>query len=192
MPRGGLLDLPDSTPELNTHRLRLRPPASSDADVLLAIYNQPDVLAALNRDQPASPETISKWLSKLPRGAALGLHYAFAIEVIEGGAVIGLVELASVHARLSTAEPTIWIDPVYRRRGYASEALRRVLAWAMEDLRLARLDGAAVPSNVASIELMPTVGMRDEGDQTIQTKTDSRPVDARVFTYTKESHRSTS
>ncbi len=176
-----MVNLPDVAPVLTTRNLHLRAPEASDASTLLAIINQPDILYALNRREPRTMENVEKFLYNVPRGIALGIHYAFAIELAVTAEVIGLVELHDLNALAASGEITIWISADHRRHGFARETMAPVLEWGIHTLHLRKVVGVAKISNEASIRLMGAVGMIDQGVQ--DASTSEGPTRARVFSY---------
>ncbi len=61
------------------------------------------------------------------------------------------------------AEFAFAIDNSYWRKGYGSEIVRSILHFGFHSLRLHRLCAQVVPSNIASIALMRSLGMVEEG-----------------------------
>lgn len=55
------------------------------------------------------------------------------------------------------------VDKDYQRQGYGKEAVRSVIQYAFEQLRLHRLECHIMPSNTASLALASSVGFVNEG-----------------------------
>jgi ribosomal-protein-alanine N-acetyltransferase len=56
-----------------------------------------------------------------------------------------------------------WMGAGYSRQGYMTAAVRLVIPFAFETLRLHRVEAACIPANVASIRLLEKTGFRREG-----------------------------
>ncbi len=182
MPRIGRLDLPDRTPDLKTASLALKAPAPEDAESLLAIYNEADVLRFLNRTAPLAAATLSALLEQWPAVVASGNRQSFVVHLATSDEVIGMVELDNFDPAAATAEVTIFIGRAYRRNGYGLDALNAVLDWGISELHLTRIDGAVMPDNVASMALLRSAGMVDLGDRTGHTVS-GEPLSIRVFSF---------
>jgi [ribosomal protein S5]-alanine N-acetyltransferase len=56
-----------------------------------------------------------------------------------------------------------WMGAAYSRQGYMTAAVKLVIPFAFETLRLHRVEAACIPANVASIRLLEKTGFRREG-----------------------------
>jgi [ribosomal protein S5]-alanine N-acetyltransferase len=56
-----------------------------------------------------------------------------------------------------------WMGAAYARQGHMTAAVRLVIPFAFETLRLHRVEAACIPANVASIRLLEKTGFRREG-----------------------------
>jgi [ribosomal protein S5]-alanine N-acetyltransferase len=56
-----------------------------------------------------------------------------------------------------------WMGAAYSRQGYMTAAVRLVVPFAFETLRLHRVEAACIPANAASIRLLEKTGFRREG-----------------------------
>src|SRR5579862_2428097 len=56
-----------------------------------------------------------------------------------------------------------WMGSAYSRQGYMTAAVKLVVPFAFETLRLHRVEAACIPANVASIRLLEKTGFRREG-----------------------------
>jgi ribosomal-protein-alanine N-acetyltransferase len=56
-----------------------------------------------------------------------------------------------------------WMGAAYSRQGYMTAAVKVVIPFAFETLRLHRVEAACIPANVASIRLLEKTGFRREG-----------------------------
>lgn len=145
-----------------TERLTVRPATSGDADAMYA-YRSLDPVARWMTRQPTDPEqwrtdsatrdpyTLMIHLDGAPVGDLfLKVEDAWAqAEVRDRG--------AGVHAEIGWC-----LSPAHEGRGYATEAVRELLAIAFDGLGLRRVTASCFSDNEASWRLMERVGMRRE------------------------------
>ena len=78
------------------------------------------------------------------------------------GAVMGHVSLRWTDATAGQGEIRFAIGPAYRRRGYATEAVKAVMTLAFERFRMHRIFAVTAGQNQASAKLLRSIGMRLE------------------------------
>lgn len=92
------------------------------------------------------------------------LAYPFFIHDIHSGSLVGGLTLSNVRRGVAQmASCGYWIGTGFTRRGYMTDAVRTVISYAFDHLRLHRLEAACLPSNEASIRLLRTCGFSEEG-----------------------------
>jgi ribosomal-protein-alanine N-acetyltransferase len=79
------------------------------------------------------------------------------------GRMIGTCGFTSFSCPNDTAEIGYVLNPSYQGRGLATEAVRRVLTFGFEELKLHRIEAHFIEGNDASRRLMERVGMTFEG-----------------------------
>ncbi|HKG57649.1 MAG TPA: GNAT family N-acetyltransferase [Candidatus Limnocylindrales bacterium] len=57
------------------------------------------------------------------------------------------------------------VEPGFRRRGFATEAVRALLEWAWREHRISRYRASVAPTNVASLAVVAGVGFHQTGRQ---------------------------
>ena len=92
------------------------------------------------------------------------MGYPFFITRARDDVLLGACNLNNVRRGvLQSADIGYWIGSPYVRKGYTRAAVRRVLAFAFEELRLHRVEAACQPTNTASAQLLESVGFVYEG-----------------------------
>jgi [ribosomal protein S5]-alanine N-acetyltransferase len=162
--------------QLATERLLLRPFTLDDAPAvqrLVAAYEIAENTLLIPHPYPEG--AAAEWISKL--GTRPDNH-VFAI-VLEGDVVgaIGL-EVQRDHGR---GEIGYWLGVPYWGRGYMTEAVRAVLGWAFESLRLHRVFAMHFTRNPASGRVMQKAGMRHEGSLRQHEKKWDAYIDVEVY-----------
>lgn len=90
--------------------------------------------------------------------------YPFFIFVDEGHRLVGGVTLTNVRRGVAQAGSIgYWIGEPFARRGYMAAAMRALVPFAFQGLRLHRLEAACIPTNAASIGLLEKSGFKREG-----------------------------
>jgi RimJ/RimL family protein N-acetyltransferase len=145
--------------------LRLRLVLAADLLSVHALHSQPEVdrynTLGLPRDLAETQKVLDGWLAS--RRADPTLHYPLVIERRQDQAWLGLVALTLQGGKYQRAEVWYKLQPSYWRQGYASEALRQVLAFGFDTLALHRIEAGCAVDNLASIRTLETVGMTREG-----------------------------
>lgn len=146
----------------------LRPPRASD-------YLAWSSLRQASRDylqpwEPAWPDddlskaAFRRRLSIYGREMELGNAWPFFVFVDGGRTLVGAVTLSNVRRGVAeTGTLGYWIGQPYAGRGYATAAMRAVVGYAFERLKLHRLEAACLPTNQASRRVLEKSGFRNEG-----------------------------
>ena len=150
------------TSPIRTERLVLRPFAPEDFAPLHAIYAREDVARYLYWG-PRDEEHVREMLEQ--RIAERGLEQEgdrLSLAAVLGDELIGNVVLQWTSAEHAQGEVGFVFHPDRHGHGYATEAVRPLLAIAFERLRLHRVIGRTEARNDASARLMERLGMRCE------------------------------
>ena len=144
--------------QLNTERLLLRPPETSDVPSIVAGMGEWDVAKNLGRAPfPYREEHAREFIGKQKDDRARGVGFAFGIVrktdgAYMGGCGVNLRELNGVF------EIGYWLGKPYWKQGYATEAARKVCAFAFHVLKTERLMAAWFHDNPASGHVLEKVG----------------------------------
>ena len=147
---------------LETARLQMRWLTFDDADLMLAIWNDP---AFIRHVGDRGIRTIEQAHDEMAKGAMqLYEKYGYGpyrVALKDGDTAIGICGL---FRRDNLDEPDIGygVLPEYCGKGYAYEASCAVVDYARADLGLARLVAIISPDNAASIGLIEKLGLRFE------------------------------
>ena len=151
---------------LETPRLILRTFEERDAAPLAAYRSDPEVARYQGWEAPFSPgKSRAVCLRNGARAVpgAPGEWYQLAIELKSGGAMIGDFAFKVSRWDSHQAEIGYTLAGAYQGRGYASEALSRLLDYLFTDFNLHRVHANIDPENIPSARLCERAGMRHEG-----------------------------
>jgi ribosomal-protein-alanine N-acetyltransferase len=148
--------------------IRLRPPRLDDYEAWAKLRS-----ASRAHTEPWEPAWTADELSKgafkrrIERYDADrngGTGYPFFVLRARDNVLLGACNLNNVRRGvLQSADIGYWIGSPYIRKGHTKAAVRRVLAFAFDELRLHRVEAACQPANTASRTLLEQVGFTYEG-----------------------------
>lgn len=92
------------------------------------------------------------------------LAYAFLIFRNDDYAMVGGLTLANIRRGVAQAGSIgYWVGAPFARKGYMTAAVRALIPYSFNTLRLHRLEAACIPDNAASVRLLERTGFRREG-----------------------------
>ena len=148
--------------QLETKRLSLRWLTLDDAELMLAVWNDPTFIRYVGDRQIRTVESARAALEEGALKLFSDYGYGpFRVALISDDTPVGVCGL---FRRLGLDEPDIGfaILPEYWRKGLAYEAASAVVSHAKYDLHLARLTAIVSPENAASVALIEKIGLQFE------------------------------
>lgn len=155
-------------PVVKGQGVTLRPPRLSDHEAWAAerLASQ----AWLQPWEPLWPENdltraaFRRRLSIYAREMEAGNAWPFFIFADSDQSLVGAITLSNIRRGVAeTGTLGYWIGRRYAGRGYATAAVRAIVAWACQDLNLHRVEAACVPDNAASRRVLEKSGFHLEG-----------------------------
>jgi ribosomal-protein-alanine N-acetyltransferase len=146
--------------ELITERLRLRRITLDDADLTLALWNDPAFVRNVGDRGVRTEEQARK---KIEAGALqLYANYGYGPYVVEFRSSRERIGICGLFKRDNLDDPDIGFAllPEFCRQGYAEEAAQAVVDHARDDLAAGTLTAIVSPHNAASIRLIEKLGLR--------------------------------
>ena len=81
-----------------------------------------------------------------------------------GGPIVGVINLSQIfHGPLKSAYLGYGLFADFTGRGYATDAVRLMVRYAFNELKLHRIEANIQPNNTASIKLVARLGFSKEG-----------------------------
>ena len=167
----------DSFQPLETERLVLRRLRADDAPTIARLVWDWDIVKNLSdAPYPYPPGLAARWIASTRRGIDERQDFALALAPRDLDAPVGAILLrqsqrepaiAGQPARAprgKTAEIGYWIGRAFWGRGYAREAVRRMLRFAFDELGLDRVWGAVLTDNPASCRVLAGEGFTLAGE----------------------------
>ncbi|MEA5078200.1 MAG: GNAT family protein [Anaerolineaceae bacterium] len=155
-----LISLPFETP-----RLILRAFRPEDAAAFSAYRSDPEVARYQGWTAPYSLQQAQEFVAEMMRTipGTPGEWYQIALEEKVSGQVIGDV---AFHIEANSPQQAILgitLASAYQSKGYATEAMQRLLQFLFEELKLHRVSAYIDVDNPASYHLLERLGFRREG-----------------------------
>jgi [ribosomal protein S5]-alanine N-acetyltransferase len=148
---------------MRSPRLLLRPALPSDVPALVELLNDPVVhRGTLRVPYPYRRADALAYLRRLRKQLRGGSQLSLQIVRRSDGRLVGGIGFHDLSPPES-CEVGYWVGAPYRRKGYASEALDRMLRAAYGPLGLHRVTAGVFPFNRASMAVVRRAGFRREG-----------------------------
>jgi len=142
---------------MRSRRLVLRPLRADDADRLVALLadDRDAVLQMSHMPWPCTPAAAREWIALRTQPGAT----TFAITRVDDEALLGAIGFGGLPEMPGVG---YWIGRPYWNQGYATEALRLVIA-QVRALGAKGLQAETFPENPASARVLAKCGFRDRG-----------------------------
>lgn len=150
-------------PTLAAERVCLRALARSDAPALFAVFSDPRVMRYWSSPPMTAVEQAEGLIEQIDDWFAQRGGCQWGIVESAGGSVIGTATLHAFALQHKRCEVGYVLGSAYWGRGFAREALARLLRFAFGELRLERIEADVDPRNAASVRLVEHLGFRREG-----------------------------
>jgi len=150
--------------KIEGERIRLRRLKPSDAkDVYENVKDEEVIRWLVNVPYPYPFDEAVKFIRRTRYRLRKRIGFAFGIVLKETNRVIGVVDLFNIDWDSGNAEVGYWIGTRYRNLGLMTEALRLMLKFAFEGLKLQRVSAKVFEENPASKRVLEKNGFKLEG-----------------------------
>lgn len=156
------LSLFKKIPTVMTERLILRKMLPQDAADMYEYAQDPLVTQFLLWEPHVSVKFTQSYLKFIQTQYAAAGFFDWAVTLAESGKMIGTCGFASIDTDNDTGEIGYVINPEYWGKGYATEALSRVLSFGFGVLHMHRIYVRIMAGNEASERVARKCGMRHE------------------------------
>ena len=152
-----------SLPVLETPRLRLRHPHSTDAERVFAVFSDPVAMRYWSCEPFADLAAARAYLESIDEGFESRTLFQWAVTLPADDRLIGTVTLTSWDRPSRRAELGYMLDREHWGKGLASEAVRAVLGFGFGQMDLHRVEAELDPRNEPSARLLRRFGFQYEG-----------------------------
>ncbi len=150
-------------PGIQTERLLIRPLAMADASDIFQISSDSQVSRYVLWETHRNIGDSRAFLRQLLRQYRLGEAASWGIQLMESGHIIGTIGFVAISREHSCGEVGYSLGRAHWGQGYATEALKAVIAYGMEQMHLNRIEAQYDVDNPASGRVMEKAGMQREG-----------------------------
>lgn len=152
-----------SFPILTTPRLRLRQITETDADGMITIFGDPEMMLYLKqplRDTREKALELIDWLGNIYQKQE---SVNWGITLHDDDHLIGMCGMYDWERDDRRADIGYQIIRAHWGKGYATEAARAIIGWCFENLDLHRVQADCTDGNIASEKVMLKCGLKVEG-----------------------------
>ena len=150
-------------PVLETERLLLRPIRRSDARDLYAYARDPEVSRHVLWTPHASIADSRAFIRDIRRQYRKGFPSSFAIELKAERKMIGTIGYMWINPEFRSCEIGYSLARPYWNQGIMTEALKELIRYTFESMRINRIEAMHEVDNPASGRVMEKAGMLCEG-----------------------------
>nr|WP_315252564.1 GNAT family N-acetyltransferase [uncultured Flavobacterium sp.] len=169
-------------PVLKTERLLLRQVTVSDADVILALRSNDEVMKYIPRpylkNKEDALELIAMFDDKIENGIGINWGITFLDKPKEIIGIIGHYRIKPEHYR---AEVGYMLFPEYNGKGIVSEALQKVIDYGFNEMKLHSIEAILDPENKGSERVLLKNGFVKEGHLLENEYYEGRFLDSMIY-----------
>lgn len=151
------------SPVIETERLILRPLAIEDAEELLAIFSDPEVMKYWNTAPWSSIEDALKFINESNEAMLRQESLTLGIHLKLTGDLIGKCMLFGYAKESKRAEIGFGLSRLHWGSGYVGEAGRALIEYGFNKLGLRRIEAEIDPENKSSAKVLERLGFTREG-----------------------------
>jgi [ribosomal protein S5]-alanine N-acetyltransferase len=148
-------------PNLETSRLLLREVCLADADELFQVFSDEETTHHVPREIHETKADTLNHLEKLIKGINENKSFVWSVVDKAENRVIGTVNLHFKLDRVASVGSVIHRE--YWGKGIATEALKEVIRFGFDIMKLIRIEGKCESRNIASEKMLKKLGMTYEG-----------------------------
>jgi len=157
-----MLNWPKQFPTLETERLVLRRTTKKDASYLFRCYSDTEIMQYLGTPLD-NEDSIDGILDEYINGFEEGYNLIWVLEVKENGTFAGTAGYESFSFLDNKADIGFTLLQSHQRIGYMAEALKAVITFGTNTLKLKRIQATVVKENKPSVNLFTKLGFCNEG-----------------------------
>jgi ribosomal-protein-alanine N-acetyltransferase len=141
-------------PNIETKRLLLRLTTQANAEALYQLRSDERVMQYIDRPRPASIDDITALIQKLHNNVEANMGIEWGITYKEDNTYIGTISFHRLIKEHFRAEIGYLLHPDYQRRGIMDEAIKAVLDYGFNIMKLHSIEAHIAPANIASQQLL--------------------------------------
>ncbi len=178
----------NNLPKLETERLVLRKLLYKDVNDIYSYAHDEEVAQYVMWDAHHSELETLEFLNVVIELYNKNEPAPWGIELKETKKIIGTIGFVSLESEHNKAEVGYTLAKQYWNKGITTEALKKVIQFGFEKMRLNRIEAKCIKENEQSIKVLLKAGMKEEGllRQYLYLKKDFR--DIKIFSILKSEY----
>ena len=146
---------------LTTERLALRPINIDDTETIHQLHSLEEVDEYNTLGIPKNIEETVNHVKSLINSnqGEKPRSYTFVMETIEENHFVGLIAINLGKPKYKNAEVWFKLHPNFWSKGFATEALTKIISFGFNELKLHRIEAGCAINNIGSIKVLEKVGM---------------------------------
>ncbi|MBN2794685.1 MAG: GNAT family N-acetyltransferase [Clostridia bacterium] len=173
-------------PYIETERLILRKITVKDAEDLFETFSSEEAMLYFGMFPFEEIHEVYAMIENFKKGYDLNRMIRFAIELKEEHKVIGTCGFHAYSPPNNRAEVGFELNPKYHQKGYMTEALKALINFGFQILKLNRIEGLVYPENRPSQLTMEKQGFKREGLLRQYMIFRNKPQDLYIYGFLKE------
>lgn len=141
-------------PDLQTERLLLRKITMNDAASMLLLRSDVDAMKYIDRPKPNSIDDIYDFLTRINDGIQNNESIGWGISLKTEPKLFGTIAYHRIEKEHYRAEIGYMLHPSAWNKGYMSEAIRKVIDFGFNNMKLHSIEAKINPENRASASLL--------------------------------------
>ncbi len=149
-------------PTLETERMVIRRITKKDVDDLFFLRTNEETMTYLDRAKAASTEEVKDLIRKIDTGIKQNTAIGWGISLKNHTELIGTISYHRIEKEHYRAEVGYMLKPAYWKQGLISEALKKVIDYGFNHMKLHSIEANVNPNNAGSIMLLEKMGFVKE------------------------------
>ncbi|MCT8137334.1 GNAT family N-acetyltransferase [Anaerobacillus sp. CMMVII] len=173
-------------PKLETARLILREITESDTEGIFKCFSNDLVIKYYGQDRLENEAEATDFVKFFAKSYQEKKGIRWAIVRKDTNELIGTIGFNSLSLKHKRAEIGYELHPNHWRKGYATEAIKKVLSYGFQEMGLTRVGAVVFIENTASNRLLQSLGFVREGVLKQYMYQNGVPHDTNVYGYFNE------
>ncbi|WP_018780443.1 GNAT family N-acetyltransferase [Bacillus sp. 95MFCvi2.1] len=150
-------------PVLETERLRLVEIDQFYCQKIYEIFSLEEVTRYYGMNSFTEFGQASRMIESFSKNFFEKRAIRWGIVLKETGILIGTIGLNNLQLWSKRSEIGYDLHPSYWRKGYATEAVQKIITYSFQELGIFRIGAITYPENVASCKMLSKIGFQKEG-----------------------------
>lgn len=148
--------------KLESERLYLQPFNKEDAFRITELANNKELANILGLPHPYELEFAQDWIATQSELIRKGVEYPLTVVSKQSKEIVGTITIR-IDKNNNKGEIGYWIGKDYWGKGFATEAVNKIVGFGFNELNLNKIWASAISRNTASIKVLEKAEFQKEG-----------------------------